>query len=194
MFTVVLLGTGFVAILSAIFTSTNISDKNQQRTRASIAVQAQAEALLQPAIDPPANPPPSYYPQQSYTYKPCAAWSGAYDLIQSSSGLLPTGYTATITKIRYFTGTFNASGPVFTNASWDEGTATSYCYGNYYTSKRVKTISGGEDTIWVDRGMQEITVRLDSGPRRDRVIDTLVIVKRDQRCPGTYDNADLGPC
>lgn len=194
MCTVILMGTGFVAILSAIFTATNISDANHQRTKASISVQAFAESLLQPAFPPPASPGPTYFPQQSYNYLPCAAWSGAYGVIDTGSGLLPTGYTATITRIRYFTGTFDANGPVFTPAGQTEAAATSQCYNTLYTSKSVKDISGNPQTMYVDKGLQEITVRLDSGPRRDRVIDTLVVVKRDQRCPGTYDNADLGPC
>lgn len=200
MFTVVMLGTGFVVILSAIFTATNISDRNQQRTKASISVQAFAESLLQPAFPPPASPPGNYFPQVSYNYQPCAAWSGAYGVVDTGSGLLPQGYTATITKIRYVTvdGTgkpiYNSNGPVFTNAAWNEATSTGYCYGNAYRSKTVKDISGNPQPMFIDGGLQEITVRIDSGPRNDRVIDTLVVVKRDQRCPGTYDNADLGPC
>ena len=200
MFTVVLLGTGFVAILTAIFTSTNISDRNQQRTRASISVQAFAESLLQPAFDPPASPGGSYIPQDSYNYLPCAAWSGAYGVVQTSAGQLPPGYTAPITRIRYVTtdGTgkpiFNANGPVFTPAGQSEAAAVNQCYASYYRSKTVKDISGNDRVMYVDGGLQEITIRIDSGPRKDRVIDTLVIVKRDQRCPGTYDNADLGPC
>ena len=73
MFTVVMLGTGFVVVLGSIFTATNISDRNAQRTKASISAQALAESLLQPANEPPASPGATYYPQQSYTYVACAS-------------------------------------------------------------------------------------------------------------------------
>ncbi len=201
MFTVVLLGTGFVAILSAIFTATNISDRNQQRTKASISVQAFAESLLQPAFDPPASPGGSYIPQDSYNYLPCAAWSGAYGVVQTSLGT-PAGrlhrhhhqdplrdhrrhrQADLQSRARCSPRRPDRGGRRRTSATATASTA----------SKVVKDISGNDQVMYVDKGMQEITIRIDSGPRKDRVIDTLVIVKRDQRCPGTYDNADLGPC
>lgn len=197
MCTVVLLGTGFVAILSAIFTATRVSDTNQNRTQASTYVQAYAEALLQPATAPPASPPGSWHPLDPYTYKPCAAPEtyNTAGLTTADYGLKP-GYTAKITKIRYLVSINSATGqPTWSAPSFTVGDAGfNGCYANYYVTKPSTTIDGSPRTLEFDRGMQEITVQIDSGARRDRIVDTLVIVKRDQRCPTTYDNADLGPC
>jgi Tfp pilus assembly protein PilV len=197
MCTVVLLGTGFVAILSAIFTATRVSDTSQNRTQASTYVQAYAEALLQPANSPPASPGSTYVPQDSYTYQPCAAPEtyNTAGLTTADYGLKP-GYTAKITKIRYLVSINAGTGqPVWSSPSFTVGDAGfNNCYGAYYTTRVVKDISGNDRVLGYDRGLQEITVQIDSGARRDRIVDTLVIVKRDQRCPTTYDNADLGPC
>lgn len=201
MVTLVLLGTGFVSIMGAIFTATNISDANQEQTKASIAVQAFAEALLQPAGDPPASLPGAWYPQLAYRYKACAAPSDYQPYVtEFASTALPSGYTATIVRIRYFfTYSGNPSIPVFTNATLTQDAATKLCDGTtsppgYVTTETVTDISGAPQSLIRDRGIQEITVQIDSGTRRKPSVDTLVFLKRDQRCPGTYQNADLGPC
>lgn len=195
MFTVVLLGVGFVTIMSAIFTATNVSDANQERTKASIAVQAFAEALMQPADDPPASPPSNWYPQQAYRYVACATPADYQTYLNGfAATALPSGYTATIEQIRYL-GDYDGDPPVplFTPAG-DQAAATAQCVSDYRTSTSVTDISGGSATMYLDKGIQELTVKIDSGARRKRSIDTLVFLKRDQRCPGTYQNADLGPC
>lgn len=45
-----------------------------------------------------------------------------------------------------------------------------------------------------DLGLQEITLTLNTGTSSHPSVDTLVVIKRETRCPTTYDNADRGPC
>lgn len=187
MFTVVLLGTGFVAIMSAIFTSINVSDANQEKTKASIAVQAVAEALLQPADDPPASPPSTWFPQLAYRYVACATPADYQGYINAAIDALkgkdPRGYgtyTATIEQISYLD-------PA--TLTLPEFTATCVRVAETVTDQ-----SGNPQTMFRDPGIQQIQVKIDSGARRKKSVDTLVFLKRDQRCPGTYQNADLGPC
>ena len=192
--TVVLMGLGFVALLNGIFTVVKISDINQERTRASIAVQAYAESLIQPALEIPAVTTPTQIPQVDFTtYIPCAT-TGAYG--SPPSGAIPVNssnqplFTATVTKVEYLTG--YSSGTPTWSANVND------CYSTFEYGHQLQTTDPAGNTVYYprDKGLQRITVKLDSGARThdDRVADTLTFVKRDQRCPGTFDNADLGPC
>jgi len=192
--TVVLMGIGFVALLNGIFTVVKISDLNQQRTKASIAVQSWAEALQQPALEIPPTTAASQVPQVDFTtYVPCAT-NGAYPAPSASSGSLPVGYTVSMT-VRYLTG-YSAGAPVWSSNVGD-------CYSIMFASGHdgVTTAPDGSTVYYPrDMGMQEITLKVDSGTRThggaagEQVTDSLTFIKRDQRCPGTFDNADLGPC
>ena len=188
--TVVLMGLGFVALLNGIFTVVKISDINQQRTKASIAVQAYAESLIQPALEIPAATSVGQVPQVDFTtYIPCAT-AGTYG--SPPTGALPAGYTATITKIRYLVG-YSSGAP-----QWSAANDTNACYSTYEYGHQLQTTDSAGNAVYYlrDKGMQEITVRIDSGSRThdNRVADAITFIKRDQRCPGTFDNADLGPC
>ncbi len=164
--TVVLMGVGFLAVLSAIFTSLRISTANADRTAASLNVQGWAEALQQPSryIPPGSTSPPSAFS----TYVDCAN-PGSYGGISPSNGTLTPGFTATIVAVDLLTD-FSGGQPNFT-------TPLGTCYG-----------SG-------DKGLQRITLRVQSPSHNgQRATETVVVIKRDQRCPATFNNADLGPC
>ena len=168
---VILMGFAFEVVLTAIIASVNISTVNADRTQASISVQAWAESLQQPALY---RPPGSPYPPNAYsTYLDCAN-PGSYSTPSSGAGEIPANFTASIASIRALSADItNGSSP-----SW--GTAST-------------TI--GTPSCSTDRGLQLITLRVES-PTRDvgKTVDALTVVKRDQRCPTTFDNADLGPC
>ncbi len=57
-----------------------------------------------------------------------------------------------------------------------------------------------EDTnsgpLYRDGGMQEITLKVVTAPGHAQVTDSLVVYRRDSRCPTdkVYDNPDKGPC
>lgn len=192
--TVVLMGLGFVALLNGIFTVVKISDINQQRTQGSIAVQAWAEALLQPAKEIPPVTISNQVPQIDFTtYEPCAI-PGTYGAPSFSNGTLPRDWTATMT-IRYLVG-YSGTTPVWSSNVGD-------CYTIMFAPGHDGYTTAPNGVLMNyprDMGMQELTLKVDSGARShggatgERVADTLTIIKRDQRCPGTFDNADLGPC
>lgn len=164
--TVVLMGFGFVAVLSAIFTSVNIATVNADRTKASLNVQAWGERLQQPSryIPPGSTSPPSSYA----IYVDCAN-PGSYDMPSTSDGTLYPGYTATVVSVELLSD-FSGGTPNFT-------TPLGTCYG-----------AG-------DKGLQRITLRVESPAHKGRkAVETVTIVKRDQRCPAQFNNADLGPC
>jgi type II secretory pathway pseudopilin PulG len=164
--TIVLMGIGFLAVLSAIFTSVNVSTINADRTAASLNVQGWAETLQQPSryIPPGSTSPPSSYS----TYVDCAN-PGSYGTPSTGGGTLNPGFTATIVSIDLLTD-FTGGQPNFT-------TPLGTCYG-----------SG-------DKGLQRITLRVESPTHKGKkAVETVTIVKRDSRCPATFNNADLGPC
>jgi len=169
--TVLLMGIGFSAILGGLFTVSSTATTNQRRTMVSNSLQTWAEFLEQPVGVIPSVTSPGYSP---YTYVDCAIL-GAGGQYVVPSGLVPSGWTATM-KVRYLTG-FSGSGATKTaNYQPDRNT----CF----------TQPGG------DKGIQEITLTIDTGGTNHRVVDTLVIIKRNAKCPSPagYSNADLGPC
>ena len=62
---IVLMALGFTAILGGMFTSARVAQVNQRNTKAGLALQSLAEAIVQPAL---ANKPS--------TYIPCAGFDG----------------------------------------------------------------------------------------------------------------------
>ena len=168
---VILMGFAFEVVLTAIIASVNISTVNSDRTQASITVQAWAENLQQPARY---RPPGSPYPPNAYTtYVECAN-PGSYSTPNVGMNEIPATFSASITLIRPLAADI-ASG---SSPSWGAGSSTY-----------------GTPSCTTDRGLQLITLRVES-PTHDvgKTVDSLTIVKRDQRCPTTFDNPDLGPC
>ncbi len=173
--TVVVMGLGFTALLGGIFGAVKVAQSNQDKTKASITVQAWAEGLQQPANAIPAVTSPGAIPQDYTTYRACAG-PATYGVPQSSSGALPAGYSARVVKVELFSGYSGGK------AQFNQTQAA--CYANPLYSQRVSR----------DGGLQQITIEVASPAGSGQAVDTLVIVKRDQRCPQTFDNADLGPC
>lgn len=199
--TVVLMGIGFVALLNGLFTVTRVTDINQTRTMASMTVQAWAENLQQPALPIPAVTQPNQVPQVQFTtYVACAnpgsyggPPGGAEAYLQSGQR---ANFTATIKSIRNVQQ--DAKGrAVYSGGKPQWMASVNDCYNAYgWNNPKHTTAPNGTDVAYAtDGGLQEITIEIDSGSHKTGPVkDTLVIIKRDQRCPGTYDNADLGPC
>ncbi len=99
------------------------------------------------------------------TYVPCAGTSS----YGTFSGALPTGYTVEVTGVKHLSG-YVVDGPFR------------------------KPQFGTTCTAATDLGLQQITVKVDTGDRAHRVRDTVVITKRNTTCPPNFSNADLGPC
>jgi prepilin-type N-terminal cleavage/methylation domain-containing protein len=169
---IALMGLGFSAILSGIFTSSATAVTNQQRAKVSLALQSWAEAVDQPAKDPstPTGSP-------VYLYNACGD-PNAY-LPDPNLKLIPPGFTAQITKVRYLKDVAA------------DGTLTWYNdQAGCYTGPRANATA-----FQSDEGLQELTLKVTTGTAGGpKAADTLVVLKRDQRCPSNFNNADLGPC
>ena len=188
---VVLMGVGFTALLTGIFASVRIADANSQRSQASVAVQVWAEQLLQPALPSPTPADPSKVPQIDYTTYIACATPADYQNLVAPSAVLPKGWTATVTDIRYLKAAVASGG----KPTWTPSHAQCTGSAEYGTLLTVIDANGVSHQYHRDRGLQELTIEIDSGAGgKSRYTDTLVLVKRDPRCPGSYDNADLGPC
>lgn len=162
--TVMITALAVTALLAGLMVAARISTQNQVRTQASSGLQAWAETMQQPAVALPDPMPPGAVPQDYNTYRPCAT-PGSYGTIEASEALRPTYLTPTIVRIRYLQSFDSAGAPVF-----------------------------GTTCPAQDLGLQEITMKLTTGASPRPATDTLVVIKRDTRCPATFDNADLGPC
>ena len=165
---VLLMGLVITTILGGIFSLVRISDYNQERTRASVAVQTYAEQIKQPVGD--------------LEYISCgttAAYQAKFALTGVSSSL-PTGYSATISSVGYL----QNNGTYSTAASSCPPTTTN------------PPSTPGDYTR--DGGLQQFTITItNSRPAPNNVIDTLVVIKRDARCPQSqlgYSNVNGGPC
>jgi len=191
---ITLMGVGFAAVTGGIYTSVQIAETNQRYTKAAVSIQTLAEKALQPAKGSPAGSSDAVLSRNASIYRACATpWtptdSGTYAansiVLDSRAGEIPTGWTARITQIEYFNGWIQPL-PGVRKAVWSTNAST--C-----TSLTSYTNPAPGD--WPrDRGMQRLTLEI-SNQNADRpVVDTLVIVKRDRRCPITFNNADLGPC
>jgi type II secretory pathway pseudopilin PulG len=189
---IVLMGIGFTAILSGMFTSAKVAQVNQRNTEAALALQALAEAILQPVT------------AGGSTYIPCAGYDGDADDARGDqyreamtnrppavSTLLNKGWTWRVSNIRYFRRFYATAAEPDIQATWavkarPDGSTDTYsqlsCLGNR------------------DWGMQEITIEIANPttlPGPEQVVRTIVVVKRDRTCPPTspyYSNADAGPC
>ncbi|MEZ5177171.1 MAG: type II secretion system F family protein [Acidimicrobiales bacterium] len=200
MFTVVMLGTGFVVVLGSIFTATNISDRNAQRTKASISAQALAESLLQPANEPPAARAP-----RTTRSSPTPTWP--------APRRPPTAPTATTSWARWTCAT-SGSHPLRGHHREDP-----------VLHRHLQRVGAGvlQRRVGPDHRHQrllrhQVHLQGRQGHQRQRPGDVrrqghagahhphrlgcpqgpsdrhAGRGQRDQRCPGTYDNADLGPC
>lgn len=174
---IVLMGVGFTAIFTGLIAVSRVNSLNQKRTQASSAIQAWAEGLQQPASSLTGSA------ADPYTYVPCAfadSTGNTYGGTGQPSGWVPSDWGSfRPVKVEYATGNFLAGGePEFTaDKNW--------CYANG------------------DKGLQRITIQVTSPAGKAPVVsDTLVILKRNQKCPpvangdgsSRFDNADLGPC
>jgi len=191
---ITLMGIGFSAVIGGIYTAVRLAETNQRYTKASISVQAFAESLQQPARDIPAGATPSQIANSVSLYRPCATPEtpsdpGTYNIhgLGAPAYTVPTGWSAKIIKIEYFT---NFSSPLtgLQQANWDENTAACMARPSYATPP--------PGDVSRDGGMQRLTIEVTNNDPDRPVTDTLVIVKRDRRCPpaSAYNNADLGPC
>jgi type II secretory pathway pseudopilin PulG len=97
MATVVVMGLAIVAVLTALFTVINISDRSQRTSRINLMAHDYAEQLKQPIANG----------VNDYSYLPCAnLTTNKYPAYQ---GTLPTGVTVTINRIRYWNNTKSAA-------------------------------------------------------------------------------------
>ena len=176
MVTILLLGVGIAGILGGILVLTKVAGTATTTTSANAAAQAYAEFLQQP-YDGAGHP----------TYVPCATVSppsyptpvGAGTTTTSTpyaAPPLPGGFTATITRIRYWTGPPANTPP----STWPP------------------QLTWQNTCPATDRGIQEITVVVTSsalsGPQN--ATEAVVFLKRDATCPtiGPNQGPDLGPC
>ncbi|MCU1370377.1 MAG: hypothetical protein JWO77_1571 [Ilumatobacteraceae bacterium] len=191
---ITLMGVGFTAIIGGIYTSVNIAETNQRYTRASIFLQAFAENVLQPAKTPPAGASAAAISAAASLYIPCADdYPAAVDTYQDAGiGAAPDSkpgpaWTARIIKVEYFKN-FEQPLPNLQRPVWTED--RSYCQNlSSYNSPPPGDVPR-------DNGLQRLTLEVSNGdPAPDRPVkDTVVIIKRDRRCPNQYSSADLGPC
>ncbi|HWJ63499.1 MAG TPA: type II secretion system protein [Acidimicrobiales bacterium] len=177
---IILMGIGFTAIFGGLMTVSRINDANAKRTKASQAVQAWAEGLQQPAtkLTGASATDPYRYLECGGPVPPTVA---NYGSLGQTSGMMPSSW-------------MNASGndkPVRIEYLTDYDSSGQPIWSNTCPSK--------------DKGLQRFTLKIETPPGvTPRVVDTLVILKRNQRCPPLanpaddtqiyYDNADLGPC
>lgn len=192
LFSVMLMGVAFTAILGGMFTSARVAKLNQEKTRASVALQAYAERLLQPV--------------GNTAYRPCAPSDTAPENQRNSIqpypnvaqyATLPPNWRVRVTRIDYLreppfvplpssTRKEPNYPPVYAGPSpptdWDA------CYALPSMSQNPPR----------DNGLQLITVTVEKpdggGAGGYLPVDSVVITKRDQRCPTNLDNADQGPC
>jgi type II secretory pathway pseudopilin PulG len=108
-------------------------------------------------------------PVDAFEYVPCADES-TYGAIPAD--LLPTDYEAEVVLVEY--------ARVIPNG----GPGNSVQFND--------TLPSGCPTT--DNGLQRLVIEVRSGPDADATSETVVIVKRDARCSGTYQNVDQGPC
>jgi hypothetical protein len=101
--TVILMGVGFTAVLSAIFTSVNIARVNADRTSANLDLQSWAERVQQPSTVNSSG-------IASTTYRACGV--PAYDLPAPSEKQIAPGFVAEIVSVEALTG-FSGGQPVF---------------------------------------------------------------------------------
>lgn len=192
---ITLMGIGFAAIIGGIYTSVNIAERNQRYTRASIYLQAFAENVLQPAKTPTGTSDAAISAAASL-YIPCADdYPAAVDTYQDAGiGAAPDtrpgpAWTARIVKVEYLTG-FESSLPGLQAPKWTDNRADCLSLPSYSTPP--------PGDVPRDKGLQRLTLAVTNGdPSPDRPVkDSVVIIKRDRRCPpaSAYSNADLGPC
>lgn len=185
MVTIVLLGTAIVGILGGIFALVKVSDQNTKVTASSEALQAIVEQLKQPVANVVGNA----------DYIDCGTPAGyTAELANSSqlglaSGTLPTGYSWTINEVDYLNSVnVNGSNQLVwqtAQANTNGVTVNSGCSPSFEWS-------AGPDAGH-DFGVQRIWLEVDSpaGPHQAR--ETVVVTKRDARCP-SQNYADQGPC
>ena len=179
---IVLMGTGFSAIIGSLYTSARIAEVNQRNTKASVALQTIAESILQPAR-----------PNLSSTYIPCASVASpsstdAYkDAMVGNPANLRGTWTWRTKMIRYAADPAIFVAPDLYKVSFTRSR-------NSCQNLSASNYNGR------DAGLQEITIEVSNDangtlPASQRVVQTLVFVMRDRQCPtANFSNADSGPC
>jgi hypothetical protein len=88
--TITVIGIAFVAVFGAIFTALRVSDYHRKTTSADVVLRNFAEAVKAPA--------------GTYHYVPCPSAGATVGYPTYTPPAPHTGYTATVTQIRYLTG------------------------------------------------------------------------------------------
>ena len=143
--TVILMGIGFVAVMSAILTAVNVATVNSDRTTASLNLQSWAEEIEQP-----------FRYNGSTTYIPCAT-GATYG--GPASFPVDANFTATMTDVKYFRD-FAGGQPNFT-------TPLNTCYTTGDKGMQLITIRIESPTHRGSKAVESVTV-----VKRDRQCPT----------------------
>jgi hypothetical protein len=184
---IVLMALGFTAILGGMFTSARVAQVNQRNTKAGLALQSLAEAIVQPAL---ANKPSTYIPCAGFDGDPSDVTGDEYkDAMQNTppaaGELVQQGWTWRVSKIRYLAG--------FQPISSAEPDIRRPTYRSQQSCRDLLPSNNGRD-----EGLQEITIELTtptSWADEQQITRQIVVTKRDRGCPPyPFVNADTGPC
>ena len=183
---IVLLGTIVVAVLGGFLSLTKVSDYNRQATQANLYSQTFAEQLKQPVggwdyipSAKPGGPPPAV----GVAGTPGVSGYPTFDAakLPQNDGAV---WKAQIVEIEYLgSTTTNGAGRTIM-------TFNTSCTPTPATTTPVNTVP----SLVTDLGVQRIYVDVYSGSRARPAKETVVIIKRDQRCPTSFNNVDAGPC
>jgi hypothetical protein len=200
MMSITLMTIAFAAILGGIFASARTANFNRDRTKASTALQAYAESLLQP-VGPNAYKICTTTTDKSDTDTSLNSQNQANSfpsyLPTAPPGTLPTGWKVKIAKIAYLSSTnpfpansFGTAEAKFPNSGsgYNQQAATDTCINNRDTTVSPER-DGGVQMIYL------VVYRPSEGG--DIPVDSIVVTKRDQRCSAAAANADYvdqGPC
>jgi type II secretory pathway pseudopilin PulG len=198
MVSITLMAMAFTIILGGIFTSARTANLNRDRTRASTALQAAAESVLQPVGS-------NAYRACSTTTDTATSTADTANNLQSQKDQFgpyspvlpygtPPGWKVRITRVVYLTnptpfvntgGVREPSFPAGGGSGYNQQAATAACY---------LTLSS-TDTPRRDLGLQLLTLVIEKAD--GTMLDSITVTKRDQRCSTVAVNADYvdqGPC
>lgn len=180
--TMVILTTAIVAILTALLTVVRTTALNKEKTRSSVAVQSAIERMAQP-VDVMEYVPCGSSPSPATVYQ-----QELSSYLQGNIDPSVAAYSITVQEVRFASGSWGMVGDedVF-NPTRVGGLAS---FSSTCPENRLKR---GHER---DGGVQEVTLKVASPPSAAYPVDdTLIVVKRDARCPDEpYPNVDAGPC